>query len=111
MGPVRSSILRVQERRKPILAQKSGGVSRKLVGIELADKAVPRAGYPVEADGTQVGTVTTGYNSISTGKSVCMALVDKEYSAQGTEVGVRIRKKVFPGTVCRKRFYDKNYRK
>lgn len=94
-----------------ILAQKSGGVSRKLVGIELADKAVPRAGYPVEADGVQVGTVTTGYNSISTGKSVCMALVDKEYSAQGTEVGVRIRKKVFPGTVCRKRFYDKNYRK
>jgi len=26
-------------------------------------------------------------------------------------VGVRIRRKVFAGTVCKKRFYDKKYKK
>ena len=91
--------------------QKACGVTRKVVGIELKDKAIPRAGYPVEADGQQIGEVTTGYNSISTGKSVCMALIKKEFSAPGTEVCVRIRKKVFPGTVCKKKFYEKNYKK
>ena len=91
--------------------QKACGVTRKVVGIELKDKAIPRAGYPVEADGQQIGEVTTGYNSISTGKSVCMALIKKEFSVPGTEVCVKIRKKVFPGTVCKKKFYEKNYKK
>jgi aminomethyltransferase len=40
-----------------------------------------------------------------------MALIDAEYSKLGTEVAVRIRKKVFPGVVTKKRFYDKNYKK
>lgn len=97
--------------RDAIVKQKSEGVSRKVIGIELADKAVPRAGYPVEADGDVIGEVTTGYQSISTGKSVCMALVDREHTALGTGVEVRIRKRTFPGTVCKKRFYNTSYKK
>ena len=97
--------------RDAVLRQKTEGVRRKIVGIELKDKAVPRAGYPVEAGGVQVGEVTTGYQSISTGRSVCMAMVDIAHAALGTEVSVRIRRRTFDGTVCRKRFYDKNYKK
>lgn len=97
--------------RDALAAQKAEGLKRKIVGIELKDKAIPRHGYDVEADGKVVGWVTTGYNSISTGKSVCMAMVDIEYSKLDTEVSVRIRKKVFPGVVTKKRFYDKNYKK
>jgi aminomethyltransferase len=40
-----------------------------------------------------------------------MAMVDIEYAKLDTEVAVRIRKKVFPGVVTKKRFYDKNYKK
>jgi aminomethyltransferase len=40
-----------------------------------------------------------------------MAMLDIEYTKLGTEVEVRIRKKVFPGVVTKKRFYDKNYKK
>lgn len=95
-----------------LLAQKAGALSRKLVGIELQDKAVPRAGYPVEKeDGTQVGTVTTGYHSISLDKSLCFALVDKDCAALGTPLYVRIRKRVFPGKVVSKRFYQTKYKK
>lgn len=94
-----------------VVRQKKDGVTRKIVGIELEGKAIPRHGYDVVADGNVVGTVTTGYNSISTGKSVCMALIDIDYAKIGTRVGIQIRKKVFPGTVIKKRFYEKNYKK
>ena len=52
--------------RDALVAQKEAGLARKSVGIELQDKAIPRAGYPVEVNGVQVGVVTTGYRSIST---------------------------------------------
>jgi len=91
--------------------QKAEGVSKKLVGIELHDKAIPRHGYSVLKDGNVIGEVTTGYHTISTDKSVCLALIDSQYAALGTDVEIQIRKKTFPGTVCKKRFYDKHYKK
>ena len=96
--------------REALARQKAEGAPRKLVGIELADKAIPRHGYAVLKDGQQVGEVTTGYHTISTDKSVCMALVDTAVSALGTEVEIQIRKKTFPGVVCKKKFYEKHYK-
>ena len=97
--------------KEALVKQKAEGPQKKLVGIELADKAIPRHGYAVLKDGNAIGEVTTGYHSISTDKSVCMALVDARYAALGTEVEIQIRKKTFPGTVCKKRFYEKHYKK
>jgi aminomethyltransferase len=98
--------------REALLKQKTEGTARRLVGIELHDKAIPRHGYTVlSADGQPIGEVTTGYHTPSTDKSVCMALVDTAYAALGTDVLIQIRKKTFPGTVVRKQFYAKNYKK
>ena len=97
--------------KEALARQKAEGPARKLVGIELADKAIPRHGYTVLKDGQPIGEVTTGYHSISTDKSVCMALIDARYAALGTAVDIQIRKKTFPGTVCKKRFYEKHYKK
>ena len=95
-----------------IARQKAEGTQKKLVGIEIADRAIPRAGYPVELeDGTQVGVVTTGYHSISLDKSICFALVKTEYAPLGTPLWIRIRTRVFPGQVVKKRFYQTNYKK
>jgi aminomethyltransferase len=91
--------------------QKAEGPVRKLAGIELADKAIPRHGYVVLKDGKAIGEVTTGYHTISTDKSVCMALIDTQYAKLDTEVEIQIRKKVFPGKVVKKQFYNKNYKK
>ena len=92
--------------------QKAGAISRKLVGLEVKDRAIPRAGYPVETpQGEQVGEVTTGYHSISLDKSLAFALVDTSHSALGTELQVRIRNKVFTAEVIKKRFYKTNYKK
>lgn len=77
----------------------------------LHDKAIPRHGYSVLKDGNVIGEVTTGYHTISTDKSVCLALIDSQHAALGTDVEIQIRKKTFSGTVCKKRFYDKHYKK
>lgn len=97
--------------REALAAQKAEGVKRRIVGLELEGNAIPRHGYPVEVNGEQVGEITTGYRSISTGKSVAMAMINKPYDKLGTEVEVRIRKKTFPAKVVKKRFYDKSYKK
>lgn len=97
--------------KEALAKQKAEGVRHRIVGIELEGNAIPRHGYPVEVEGKQVGEITTGYRSISTGKSVAMAMIDKPYDKLGTKVEVRIRKKTFPGVIVKKRFYDKNYKK
>lgn len=97
--------------KEALIKQKTEGVDYKLVGIELADKAIPRHGYAVLKDGEQVGEVTTGYHAISVDKSVCMALVKTEYAKLDTELEIQIRKKTFPGKVVKKKFYEKHYKK
>lgn len=94
-----------------LVQQKAEGLRRKIVGIELNSRAIPRHGYDVETDGRVVGMVTTGYNAISTGKSVCMALVDIDVATLGTPLQVRIHKRLHEGIVTKKRFYEKNYKK
>ena len=91
--------------------QKAEGVEKKVVGIELASRAIPRHGYEVEKDGKVIGEITTGYRSISTGKSICMALVDISAAKLGTELQVKIHNRLHNGTVVKKRFYQKSYKK
>lgn len=97
--------------KEALVRQKAEGPAKKLVGIELSDKAIPRHGYVVLKDDQPIGEVTTGYHTISTDKSVCMALIDTQYAKLDTEVQIQIRKKVFPGKVVKKQFYHKNYKK
>ncbi len=99
--------------KEAVARQKAEGVTKKLVGIALDDddKAIPRHGYDIEADGKKIGEVTTGYRTIMTDKSVCVALIDAAYKELGTNVQVRIHKKLHNGTVVKKRFYDKSYKK
>ena len=98
--------------KEALAKQKAEGPAKKLVGIELQDKAIPRHGYAVlTAEGIAIGEVTTGYHTISTDKSVCMALIDSQYAKLDTEIQIQIRKKVFPGKVVKKQFYQKNYKK
>lgn len=96
--------------KEAVAKQKAEGVAKKIIGIELEGRAIPRHGYEVVVDDQVVGEVTTGYSSISTGKSVCMALVDAAHAKLGTPVQVRIHRKLQPGKVVKKRFYEKHYK-
>ena len=100
------------DKQEALAKQKTEGPAKKIVGIELADKAIPRHGYPVlNMQGETIGEVTTGYHTLSTDKSVCMALIDAQYAKLDTEVQIQIRKKVFPGKTVKKQFYNKSYKK
>lgn len=97
--------------RKALKEQKEAGLKRKLVGLELADRAIPRHGYEVlNAEGEVIGHVTTGYRGISVDKSVAMALIDARYAEKGTQVQVKIHRKLYPATVTAKKFYKKSYK-
>jgi len=91
--------------------QKEEGTPKKLVGLELNDRAIPRHGYEVLDGDRVVGEITTGYHSITLDKSLAFALVDRPVGALGNTLSVRIRKKVFPATVVKKRFYTPKYKK
>ncbi len=83
--------------REAIAKQKAEGPKRRIVGLELTDRAVPRHGYEVlDADGNVVGAVTTGYHGLSVDKSIAMAMVDARCAALDTPLQVRIRRKTFP---------------
>ena len=92
--------------------QKEEGPKRRIVGLELLDKAIPRAGYEVlDMEGNVIGHITTGYRGISVDKSIAMALVDAPFTKRDTQVQVRIRRKTFPAVVIPRRFYKKSYKK
>lgn len=96
-----------------LAAQKAEGLKRKIVGLEVEGMAIPRHGYEVLDPATQevIGHVTTGYRSITLGKNLAMAMVDAAHTPLGSEVLVRVRRKVFPAKVIKKRFYTPNYKK
>lgn len=95
-----------------IARQKAEGAPRKLIGLEMADKAIPRHGYEVLNDADEVvGYVTTGYRGISVDKSIAAALVQTPYAVKDSELKIRIRKKTFPAKVVAKKFYKKSYKK
>lgn len=96
--------------KEALVEQKTNGVAQRLRGIELDDKAVPRHGYTVLKDGKPVGVVTTGYRLISVDKSCAVALIDSSLKL-GDRVEIQIRRKTFPGTIVKKKFYDKHYHK
>lgn len=97
--------------RDAMIKQKTEGTLRKIIGLELEDRAIPRHGYEVMSGDKVVGYVTTGYSSISTGKSVAMALVEKEYAVLGEKLQVKIHRKLHNATITKKKFYNKNYKK
>lgn len=98
--------------RDAVARQKAEGPKRKIVGLRLLDRAIPRAGYPVlTPDGKQIGVVTTGYRGISIDQSLAMAIIDIDYAAIDTPLLVQIRRKTFPAVVIAKKFYKKSYKK
>ncbi len=94
-----------------LVAQKSAGLKKKLIGFEMLDKGIPRHGYDVLVDGKVIGVVTTGYFSPSTGRTVGFALVENGLTEMGGTIDIQIRKKTKRAKVVAKRFYKKSYKK
>lgn len=87
--------------------QKTNGAPRKLVGIEMIDRGIPRTHYPVYEGNTLIGEVTTGTQSPTLKKNVGLALLKTEYTGLGTVVEVEIRGKRLKAEVAATPFYKR----
>jgi len=82
---------------------KAKGAGRKLVGISLQERIVPRQGYTLYNGDEVVGTVTSGIFSPTTGHSIGMAYVSDPHNRPGTEIAVEIRANRYPAVVVPKK--------
>jgi aminomethyltransferase len=89
--------------REAMLTQKECAY-RRLVGIELQDKGIPRHGYPVLAGEREVGKVTSGTLSPMLQRGIALAYVNEEQAAEGTKLRVMIRDNEIPATVVKPPF-------
>ncbi|WP_243290223.1 glycine cleavage system aminomethyltransferase GcvT [Bacillus sp. FJAT-47783] len=87
--------------------QKENGAPRKLVGIEMIDKGIPRHGYSVFVGEELVGEVTTGTQSPTLKKNVGLAVIKKEFTELNTEVEVQVRKKRLKAKIVPTPFYKR----
>lgn len=90
-----------------LAAQKENGIPRKLVGLEMIDKGIPRTGYKVFYEEKEIGEVTTGTQSPTLKKNIGFALLATEYTAEGTEVEVEIRGKRLKAVLIATPFYKR----
>lgn len=78
--------------RDALEAARDAAPTRVLVGLVGEGRRSPRTGYPVvDADGTEVGIVTSGAPSPTLGKPIGMAYVPPALADPGTIVGIDVR--------------------
>ena len=81
-------------------AQKEEGTNIKLVGLEIIGKGIARKDYPiVDAQGKEIGIVTSGTMSPSLNKAIAMAYVPYGLSNIGSNVYIQVRNKQIKAVV------------
>ena len=81
------------------------GVTRKLVGLQMDGRGIPRQGFPILADGTPVGVVTSGTHSPTLDQAIAMGYVPPEWGRLDTELAIDVRGRPVPARVVRRPFY------
>ena len=93
--------------RDALRAVKAAGLKRKLVGFEMTGRGIARHGYPILAEGTKVGEVTSGSPGPTVGRNIGLGYVPTALSKVGTTLGVEIRGKVVDAVVVTTPFYKR----
>jgi aminomethyltransferase len=88
--------------RELLSIQQKEGVTRRLRGFIMLEKAIPRHDYPIfNAEGTLIGRVTSGTMSPCLNRGIGMGYVSKEYAAFGTNLYIGIRDKKVPAEIVK----------
>ncbi|MER3498389.1 MAG: glycine cleavage system protein T [Chitinophagaceae bacterium] len=78
------------------------GVKRKLVGLEMIEKGIPRHGYEIKDEmEVTLGYVTSGTQSPSLNKAIGMGYVSTPFAAPGTVVLIKVREKLLQAKVVK----------
>ena len=88
--------------RERLEQQKTGGTRRKLVAFVLNERGIPRHGYRLcDGDRNEIGVVTSGTMSPSTGKAIGLGYVSTANSPVGSTIYVNIRGKMLEASVVK----------
>lgn len=93
--------------KRALMEQKENGIPRKLVGLEMVGRGIPRTNYAVYAGDEEIGEVTSGTQSPTLRKNMGLALVKREYGELGREVSVDIRGRRVPAKIVETPFYKR----
>ncbi len=85
--------------------QKADGITKKLVGLQMVEKGIPREGYEIKDHmGATIGKVTSGTQSPSLGKAIAIGYVNTPYTAIDTQVYIKVRDKLLIAKVVKMPF-------
>jgi aminomethyltransferase len=96
--------------RQALIAQKERGLSRRLVGIELDGRRVPRHGMAVVHGEHPIGHVASGTFSPSLERPIGMAYVEQKHSGLGNVVEIDAGRARFEARVAKRPFYTQGSR-
>jgi aminomethyltransferase len=77
--------------RAALAAQREHGISRKLVGFEMVDRAIARHGFTAFVGDKAAGVVTSGTQTPFLKKAIGMAYLPMTHSEPGSEFAVDVR--------------------
>ncbi|WP_421809035.1 glycine cleavage system aminomethyltransferase GcvT [Flagellimonas sp.] len=86
--------------------EKEEGSKRKLIAFQMEERGIPRNGYPIlDADGNEIGKVTSGTMSPSLSKGIGLGYVPVEHSKIDQPIHIQIRINKVPATIVKLPFY------
>ena len=92
--------------KKALLAQKKG-IAKQMIGFQMLDRAVARAGYAVYQGDERIGSVTSGAPSPSLKCSIGFASIESQAVSKNEKIDVEIRGKLHPARIVKVPFLSK----
>jgi len=97
--------------KKALMEQKEKGITRKLRGLEIKGKAIPRHEHKVYLNDKEIGWISSGMFAPTLKKSLALAYIDKGIAKTGSIVEVEIRKKKVEAEIVKLPFYRGSVKK
>ena len=90
---------------KKALLEAKANVTRRLVCLEMTERAIPRQGYTILMNDESVGIITSGTMSPSLETGIGIGYVNRPFDKSGTELLVDIRGRMKSAVVVKPPFY------
>jgi aminomethyltransferase len=90
---------------KKALLEAKPNVTRRLVCLEMTERAIPRQGCPILMNDESVGIITSGTMSPSLETGIGIGYVNRPFDKSGTELFVDIRGRMKSAVVVKPPFY------
>ena len=93
--------------REALLEQERSGTKRRLIGVRLGGRMIPRPGYQILAEKTPVGSITSGTFSPILKRGIGMGYVESQLLGDRKDVQVLIRGKPHSARIVEPPFIEK----